>query len=103
MTTRRVLPWVVGALAVLAIALGGVFANLAVLQSGEADAAIGSLSAKGIAGGETWTIPATPIPVPHVDAQPDDSSSARPAPPTTTSTPTSPHHDGAGHHDGDDD
>jgi hypothetical protein len=44
--------WALAVLAVLAVAAIGVFANLAVLQSGAEGAAIGSLSAKGIAEGQ---------------------------------------------------
>ena len=57
MNWRPAVPWLVGGLAVAALALGGVFANLAVLQSGQADAAIGTLSARAIQGGSTWTAP----------------------------------------------
>lgn len=96
MTPRRVLPWVVGALAVLALAVGGVFANLAVLRSGEADAAIGTLSAKGIAAGEA---PATLIPAPHVDAITGGSG---PGPVHVDTTPDREHHPAPGHRDADD-
>ncbi len=80
MSWRRAVPWLVGALAVAAIALLGVFANLAVLQSGQADAAIGTLSAKAIEGGTTWTAPVVVAPLLQ----------------------EAPHHDAPGHHDGDD-
>ena len=58
------LRWLVGALAVLAIALAGVFANLAVLNSGSAEGSIGTLSAKGIAQGDTNAMPPVVVPAP---------------------------------------
>jgi len=58
------LRWLVGALAVLAIAVVGVFANLAVLSSGSAEGAIGTLSAKGIAQVDTASMPPIVVPVP---------------------------------------
>lgn len=74
--------WGVGALAVTAIAVGGVFANLAVLDNSEADASIGTLSAKGI-------------------TQTDD---GRPLPPIVLPTPPpDDHHDDGEEHDHDTD
>jgi hypothetical protein len=71
------LRWLVGALAVLAIAVVGVFANLAVLRSGSAEGSIGTLSAKGISQVDTNSMPPIVVPIP-------------------------PEHRGPGHHDGDD-
>ena len=61
------LRWVVGALVVVAIALAGVFANLAVLNSGSAEGSIGTLSAKGIT--QVSTADAPPIVAPAPDRQ----------------------------------
>lgn len=72
------LRWLVGALVVLAIALAGVFANLAVLNSGSAEGAIGTLSAKGISQVDASSMPPIVVPVPPED------------------------HHAPGHHDGDD-
>jgi len=58
------LRWLVGALAVLAIAVVGVFANLAVLNSGSAEGSIGTLSAKGITQVDTVSMPPTVAPIP---------------------------------------
>lgn len=77
MTGPVALRWLVGALAVLAIAVVGVFANLAVLNSGSAEGAIGTLSAKGISQVATSSMPPIVVPAP-------------------------PSHHGADHHDGDD-
>lgn len=70
MSRSAALRWGVGALAVVAIAIGGVFANLAVLDNSQADAAIGTLSAKGISqvnDGPAPTIVLPTGPAPHVD------------------------------------
>jgi hypothetical protein len=58
------LRWLVGALAVLAIAVAGVFANLAVLNSGSAKGSIGTLSAKGITQVDTNAMPPVVVPAP---------------------------------------
>ena len=70
MSRSAALRWGVGALAVVAIAIGGVFANLAVLDNSQADAAIGTLSAKGIRqvnDGPAPTVVLPTGPAPHVD------------------------------------
>ena len=53
MRFARPVRWALAVVAVLAVAAIGVFANLAVLRSGAEASAIGSLSAKGIAKGQT--------------------------------------------------
>lgn len=70
MSRSAALRWGVGALAVVAVAIGGVFANLAVLDNSQADAAIGTLSAKGIRQVNDVPAPAVVLPTgpaPHVD------------------------------------
>ncbi len=52
MRIARPARWALAVVAVLAVAAIGVFANLAVLQSGAEASAIGSLSAKRIAEGQ---------------------------------------------------
>lgn len=67
MSGSAALRWGVGALAVVAIAVAGVFANLAVLDNSQADAAIGTLSAKGIDRASGQPTPVIVLPKPHVD------------------------------------
>ena len=65
------LRWLVGALAVLAIAVVGVFANLAVLNSGSAEGSIGTLSAKGITQVDTTSMPPIVVPIPGEHHSPE--------------------------------
>ena len=65
------LRWLVGALAVLAIAVVGVFANLAVLNSGSAEGSIGTLSAKGITQVDTTSMPPIVVPIPSEHNSPE--------------------------------
>ena len=65
------LRWLVGALAVVAIAVVGVFANLAVLNSGSAEGSIGTLSAKGITQVDTVSMPPTVAPIPGDRHEPE--------------------------------
>ena len=65
------LRWLVGALAVVAIAVVGVFANLAVLNSGSAEGSIGTLSAKGITQVDTNSMPPIVVPIPPEHHSPD--------------------------------
>ena len=74
------LRWVVGALAVVAIALAGVFANLAVLNSGSAEGSIGTLSAKGITQVGTTDVPPIVVPAPDRHVAPAQAAPAQGAP-----------------------
>jgi hypothetical protein len=65
------LRWLVGALAVVAIAVVGVFANLAVLNSGSAEGSIGTLSAKGITQVDTASMPPIVAPIPGDRHEPE--------------------------------
>ena len=74
------LRWVVGALAVVAIALAGVFANLAVLNSGSAEGSIGTLSAKGITQVSTDDAPPIVVPAPDRHVAPTQGAPAQGTP-----------------------